>query len=119
MVTCQVITAVDMSLLVNYSSHMIEVRKTATFTKWFKSLKDRRAKARIQVRIDRLEMGHFGDVEPVGTALVNYASSTDLATEFILFRKVLLWGILLSGGEKSSQQADIARAKEIARQLEV
>ena len=45
---------------------MIEVRKTAIFSKWFNSLKDRRARARIQVRIDRLEMGHFGSVEPVG-----------------------------------------------------
>ncbi|WP_462325935.1 type II toxin-antitoxin system RelE/ParE family toxin [Desulfoplanes sp.] len=44
----------------------MEVRKTAIFTKWFKSLKDRRAKARIQARIDRVEIGHFGDVEPVG-----------------------------------------------------
>ena len=47
---------------------MIEVRKTAIFSKWFDSLKDRRARARIQVRIDRLEMGNFGDCAPV----VNY-----------------------------------------------
>ena len=45
---------------------MIEIRTTARFTKWFRSLKDRRAKARIQARIDRVEMGHFGDVAPVG-----------------------------------------------------
>ena len=45
---------------------MIEVRKTILFEKWFESLKDRRAKARIQVRIDRLEQGHFGDVASVG-----------------------------------------------------
>jgi putative addiction module killer protein len=45
---------------------MIEVRKTAIFTKWFDSLKDRKARARIQARIDRVEMGNFGDVAPVG-----------------------------------------------------
>jgi len=44
---------------------MIEIQKTAIFTKWFEGLRDRRAKARIQVRIDRVEMGHFGDVAPV------------------------------------------------------
>jgi len=45
---------------------MVQVRKTEIFSKWFNSLKDPRAKARIQVRIDRIEMGNFGDVAPVG-----------------------------------------------------
>lgn len=43
---------------------MIEIRKTEIFAKWFDGLKDRRAKARIQARIDRVEMGNFGDVAP-------------------------------------------------------
>ena len=73
---------------------MIEVRTTEVFDKWLESLKDRKAKARIQARIDRVEVGNFGDVSPVVV-------------------------ILLSGGDKSSQQADIAKAKEIAKQLEV
>ncbi len=45
---------------------MIEVRKTEVFSSWFNSLRDKRAKARIQARIDRVEAGHFGDVAPVG-----------------------------------------------------
>ena len=45
---------------------MIEVRQTEIFADWFTSLKDRKAKARIQARIDRMEMGNFGDVAPVG-----------------------------------------------------
>ncbi len=48
---------------------MIEVRKTEIFAKWFENLKDRRAKARIQARIDRMEMGNFGDVGPVGEGI--------------------------------------------------
>ena len=44
---------------------MIEIRKTDIFVKWLASLKDRRAKARVLARIDRLEMGYFGDVRPV------------------------------------------------------
>ena len=108
-----------MSLFVNYNSHMIEVRKTATFTKWFKSLKDRRAKARIQVRIDRLEMGHFGDVEPVGEGVSELRIFYGPGYRVYFVQKGAVVVILLSGGEKSSQQADIAKAKEIARQLEV
>ena len=45
---------------------MIEIRKTDIFVKWLASLKDRRARARVLARIDRLEMGYFGDVRPVG-----------------------------------------------------
>ena len=45
---------------------MIEIRKTDIFVKWLVSLKDRLAKARVLARIDRLEMGYFGDVRPVG-----------------------------------------------------
>ncbi len=45
---------------------MLEVYKTEEFARWFKKLRDRTAKARIQARLDRMELGHFGDVEPVG-----------------------------------------------------
>nr|VFJ75805.1 MAG: hypothetical protein BECKFW1821C_GA0114237_10894 [Candidatus Kentron sp. FW] len=45
---------------------MIEVRKTQIFTKWFDGLQDRRAKARMQARINSVEMGNFGDVAPRG-----------------------------------------------------
>jgi len=45
---------------------MIEVRQTETFAAWFRNLRDRRARARIQVRIDRLSLGNPGDASPVG-----------------------------------------------------
>lgn len=48
---------------------MIEVRKTARFRTWFDGLRDLRARARIQVRIDRLCLGNLGDVAPVGSGV--------------------------------------------------
>ncbi len=45
---------------------MIEVRQTESFSKWLLKLRDLRGRARIQARIDRLEMGNAGDVKPVG-----------------------------------------------------
>ena len=45
---------------------MIEIRKTATFSKWIDSLRDIRARARVQARIERLAVGHAGDARPVG-----------------------------------------------------
>lgn len=69
---------------------MIEVRKTEVFDKWFTKLKDRKAKARIQVRIDRVEMGNFGDVSPVGEGVSELRIFYGLDTEYIMFRKILL-----------------------------
>ncbi len=97
---------------------MIEVRKTAQFTKWFDSLRDRKGRARIQARIDRVEMGHFGDAEPVGEGVseLRIFYGPGYRVYFVQSNAVVV--ILLSGGDKDSQQADIAKAKEIARQLE-
>ncbi|MFP4032870.1 MAG: type II toxin-antitoxin system RelE/ParE family toxin [Desulfococcaceae bacterium] len=97
---------------------MIEIRKTAQFAKWFKSLKDRRAKARIQARIDRLLMGHFGDVAPVGEGVSELRIFYGPGYRIYFVQRKAVVVILLSGGDKSSQTADIAKAKEIASQLE-
>ncbi|WP_101674764.1 type II toxin-antitoxin system RelE/ParE family toxin [Alloalcanivorax mobilis] len=98
---------------------MIEVRTTARFTQWFRSLKDRRAKARIQARIDRVELGHFGDVAPVGEGVSELRIFYGPGYRVYFVQRDAVVVILLSGGDKSSQKADIAKAKEIARQLEV
>ncbi len=97
---------------------MIEVRTTAVFTKWFTTLKDRKAKARIQARIDRVEMGHFGDIESVGDGVseLRIFYGPGYRVYFVYRDSVVV--ILLSGGDKSTQQADIAKAKKIAKQLE-
>ena len=64
---------------------MIEVRKTEIFAKWFGSLKDRRAKARIQARIDRMEMGNIGALAQLVKVLVNCVFSMAKAIGCISF----------------------------------
>ncbi|MEZ7984349.1 MAG: type II toxin-antitoxin system RelE/ParE family toxin [Pseudomonadales bacterium] len=97
---------------------MIEIRKTDIFVKWLGSLKDRHAKARVLARIDRLEMGYFGDVRPVGEGVseLRIFYGPGYRVYFIQRQSVLV--ILLSGGDKQTQQMDIAKAKKIAKQLE-
>ena len=97
---------------------MIEIRKTDVFVKWLGSLKDRRAKARVLARIDRLEMGYFGDVRPVGEGVseLRIFYGPGYRVYFIQRQSVLV--ILLLGGDKQTQQMDIAKAKKIAKQLE-
>ena len=96
----------------------MEVRKTKVFTKWFNGLKDPRAKARVLVRIDRLEMGHFGDIAPVGEGVSELRIFYGPGYRVYFVQKSSVLVILLSGGDKSSQQSDIARAKDLAKQLE-
>ena len=97
---------------------MMEIRKTDIFVKWLGSLKDRHAKARVLARIDRLEMGYFGDVRPVGEGVseLRIFYGPGYRVYFIQRQSVLV--ILLSGGDKQTQQMDIAKAKKIAKQLE-
>jgi len=97
---------------------MIEVRKTEIFAKWFENLKDRRARARIQARIDRMEMGNFGDVGPVGEGVSELRIFYGPGYRVYFTQRTSVVVILLSGGDKSSQQTDIAKAIKIAKQLE-
>jgi putative addiction module killer protein len=98
---------------------MIEVRKTEIFTKWFDGLKDRKARARIQARIDRVEMGNFGDLVPVGDGISELRIFYGPGYRVYFEQKGAVVVILLSGGDKSSQNADIAKAKDIAKNLEI
>ena len=97
----------------------MEVRKTIAFTKWFDNLNDHRARARIQARIDRVEMGNFGDVAPVGDGVNELRIFYGPGYRVYFVQKNSVVVILLSGGDKSTQQADIAKAKKLAMQLEV
>lgn len=98
---------------------MLEIRKTEIFTKWFENLNDRRAKARIQARIDRAEMGNFGDVAAVGEGVSEFRIFYGPGYRVYFIQKDSVLVILLSGGDKASQKSDIAKAKKIATQLEV
>lgn len=98
---------------------MLEVYKTEEFARWFKRLRDRQAKARIQARIDRLEQGHFGDVESVGDGVNELRLFYGPGYRIYFTRRSSVVVILLTGGSKSSQSKDIAKAKELAQQLEV
>ena len=97
---------------------MFEVRQTEIFANWFKSLKDRKAKARIQARIDRIELGSFGDVAPVGEGVSELRIHYGPGYRVYFLQRGPIVVVLLSGGDKSSQKSDIKKAKVLANQLE-
>ena len=97
---------------------MYFIEKTLEFDKWLRKLKDLRAKAKILLRVQKLEQDeHFGECEPIGDGIkelkINYAKGYR-----VYFKekdgKII---VLLIGGDKSSQQSDIEKAKEIWKLL--
>ncbi len=97
---------------------MLEIRQTKIFSKWLKTLKDRRARVRIQARIDRLKSGNIGDVEPVGLGVSELRIHYGPGYRVYFVRQGLVIIVLLLGGDKKSQKSDIKRAQELAKQLE-
>ena len=97
--------------------HVLEIRKTALFAGWLDGLHDVRARARVQVRIERLAAGNPGDVQPVGEGV------SELRIDYgpgyrVYFKKMASEVvILLAGGDKRSQAADIKTALRLARNL--
>jgi putative addiction module killer protein len=97
---------------------MVELIKSATFDRWLTELRDRQAKARIEVRLRRLSLGNPGDVKPVGDGISEMRIDHGPGYRVYFMRRGVLVVVLLCGGDKSSQQKDIAQAKLIAEQFE-
>ncbi len=97
---------------------MIEVRQTERFAAWLLGLRDRQARARIALRIDRLSLGHAGDVRPVGEGVSELRIDHGPGYRVYFVRRGTALIVLLAGGDKSSQDRDIRAAIRLARDLE-
>ena len=96
---------------------MIEIRQTEAFASWFDSLRDRKARARIDVRIRRLSLGNPGDVKPIGRGVSELRIDYGPGYRVYFVQRGPMLIILLAGGEKRTQQRDIKKALELARAL--
>lgn len=95
---------------------MVEVIQTDAFKGWLEGLKDRRAAVRVMVRIDRLAAGNPGDVKPVGEGVseLRITYGPGYRVYFMQQGDVLI--VLLTGGDKSTQDRDISKAKALAHE---
>lgn len=96
---------------------MVELRQTTIFSKWLSGLRDRQARVRVQIRLDRLKLGLAGDVKSVGSGVwelrVDYGPG--YRVYFVRRREDLVF--LLVGGDKRTQDRDIKDAIELALKL--
>lgn len=96
---------------------MVEVCRTEVFDRWLRKLRDRRAKTRIQIRIDRLELGLVGDARPIGEGISELRIDYGPGYRVYFVRRGEAVVVLLCGGDKRSQDRDIAAAFRLARSL--
>ena len=96
---------------------MIEIRKTNLFAHWLDQLHDIQARARVQSRIERLAAGNPGDVEPVGEGVSELRIDYGPGYRVYFKKQGREVVILLAGGDKRTQSADIKTALRLARNL--
>ena len=99
---------------------LIEVRRTEAFSAWLKALRDGRAKGRILSRIDRLApLGNPGDVRPVGDGISGLRIDYGPGYRVYFVRRGKRYVLLLTGGDKRTQDREIAEAKRVSGVAEI
>ncbi|AFV98240.1 MULTISPECIES: type II toxin-antitoxin system RelE/ParE family toxin [unclassified Sulfuricurvum] len=96
---------------------MYTIQQTHKFSQWLTKLKDMRARIAIARRLDRAQSGNLGDVKSVGERV--FEMRVDMGAGYRLYYTMrgneLI--ILLVGGDKSTQQRDIEKAIEMAKEI--
>ncbi len=92
-----------------------EIEKTEVFDKWLKKLRDRKAVLAIAKRLDRAITGNFGDVASVGEGIskMRIFVGPGYRLYYTIRKHTII--LMLCGGDKSTQEKDIQKAKKIAK----
>lgn len=93
--------------------HVIKAIESETFKRWLRGLRDVRIRTRIVLRVRRLEAGNVGDAKPIGEGLSELRIDYGPGYRVYFMRRGAVLVVLLCGGDKRTQQQDIATAKRI------
>ena len=94
-----------------------EIETTGIFDKWLKKLRDRKAVLAITSRLDRAIIGNFGDVVPVeeGVSEMRIFIGQGYRLYYVIRNRRII--LMLCGGDKSTQEKDIKKAKKISKTI--
>ena len=95
-----------------------KLRSTKQYDKWFSKLKESTVKIRILARLDRIENGNFGDFKQISPSLfeLRFFFGVGLRIYYTIQNSKVV--LLLTGGNKASQEKDIEKAAELLKELE-
>lgn len=96
----------------------ISVLQTEDFRDWLVGLRDRKARFRIDDRLKRFASGNVGDTKSIGDGVQELRLHFGPGYRIYYMWRDSVLIILLSGGDKSTQARDIARAKALAKEAE-
>ncbi len=97
---------------------MYSIKRTDGFSAWLDGLKDRIARQRLNVRLRKAMMGNLGDVRPVGDGVVEMREHFGPGWRMYFIQRGETLIVMLGGGDKSTQSADIAKAVKLAATME-
>jgi putative addiction module killer protein len=97
---------------------VIQIRRTTVFNIWLAKLRDRQARVKIATRLDRLEEGNPGASRSVGSGIIEMKIDFGPGYRLYYVQRGQVMIVLLCGGDKSTQDKDIERAKALAAQLD-
>jgi putative addiction module killer protein len=92
---------------------MFHIKKTEYFSKWYKHLKDVYAQKKIAIRITQIELGNFGDFKFIDDGIYEMRIHYGPGYRIYYTKEDKIVVLLLVGGDKSTQQRDIEKAKEL------
>lgn len=94
------------------------VKRLDEFSDWLNSLKDGLTRQRLSKRLRRVQLGNLGDVQPVGEGVFEMREHFGPGWRMYYVQRGSVLIVILGGGDKSTQQADIDRAIDLAKSLE-
>ncbi len=97
---------------------MYEIKSTKIFSKWLFKLKDMKGRIAVARRIERMEHGNFGDVKSVGISISELRITTGPGYRVYFTKREAKIIILLVGGDKSTQSADIKKAEKLLKEYD-
>jgi putative addiction module killer protein len=97
---------------------MYTVKTLPEFDKWLNGLKDRITRIRLSRRLDKAQRGNLGDVKPVDEGIFEMREHFGPGWRMYYTKRDEILIVMLGGGDKSSQESDIAKAKQRETALE-
>lgn len=97
---------------------MFIIKRTAEFDEWFSRIRDGVTRRRLVVRLRKAQLGNLGDVKPVGSGVHEMRENFGPGWRLYYVKRGAVLIVMLGGGDKSTQLADISRAIKLAARIE-
>jgi putative addiction module killer protein len=97
---------------------VFSIKRTDDFSAWLDALKDRVTRQRLNARLRRALLGNLGDVKPVGEGVYEMREHFGRGWRMYYTQRGAVLIVMLGGGDKSAQSADVAKATTLAAMLE-